>query len=198
MKIHSITPLFFAGVCAVLFATGSDSLAKEVYRNASTQSDIGLKGFGPRIGFVDADGAYDETAEVGLVFDFGEFVPQLHWDGSISFWSTGRDFYYNNDRDNRYNWKLRDLALRSGVNYHFLVGEWVPYVGGGLGLHFYSWDYNNAPFYSNNSDTKVGFYIDGGISHRFSDGWTGKMQLQLDYADLDQTALLFDFIYHIQ
>ena len=99
----------------------------------------------------------DGTVEFGVALEFGEFVRQLHWDGSVSFWSTGRDYqYYYENHYHKYSWTLRDFVLRSGVNYHFLEGEWVPYAGGGLGLHFYSWDYSGAPNYNNTSDTKLG------------------------------------------
>ena len=182
----------FVGACIVLSAFCTE---------ASAESNLGFKGIGPRIGYVDPDGPYDGTVEFGVAFEFGEFARQLHWDGSVSFWSTGRDYpYWDNSRNNwyRYNWKLRDFVLRSGVNYHFLEGEWVPYAGGGLGLHFYSWDYNHAPYYNNNSDSKLGAYIDGGIEHEFSENWTGQMQLQFDFADPDQTALLLNFIYRLK
>lgn len=168
---------------------------------ASAKSDIGFKGIGPRIGYVDPEGGLDGTVEFGVAFEFGEFVRQLHWDGSVSFWSSGRDWQYPHGDFHKYNWTLRDFVLRSGVNYHFLEGEWVPYAGGGLGLHFYSWDYAGPPDYlgyPNANDTELGLYIDGGIEHKFSETWTGQLQLQLDFADPDQTALLFNLIYRLR
>jgi hypothetical protein len=179
-------------VSCVLFSAGAAV--------AATKSDIGFKGIGPRLGYVDPEGELDGTAEFGLAFEFGEFVPQLHWDGSVNFWSTGRNYPYYDNHHNyfRYNWTLRDFVLRSGVNYHFLEGAWIPYAGGGLGLHFYSWDYNGAPYYNNTSDTKLALYIDGGIEHQFSKAWTGQMQLQFDFANPDQTALLFNLIYRLK
>ena len=117
----------------------------------------------------------------------------------MSFWSSGRNYrYYHDDRYDKYDWTLRDFVLRSGVNYHFVEGEWVPYAGGGLGLHFYSWDYSGAPYYNNANDTKIGLYIDGGLEHQFSANWTGQMQLQFDFAEPDQTALLFNLIYRLK
>jgi hypothetical protein len=187
MKALSIFVMAFAFI--LISACGAD---------AANKSNIGFKGIGPRLGFVDPEGVLDGTAEFGVVFEFGEFVPQLHWDGSVSFWSSGRNYYDNHHNDYRYNWKLRDFVLRSGVNYHFLKGEWVPYAGGGLGLHFFSWDYSGAPDYSNTSDTKLGLYIDGGIEHEFNEKWTGQMQLQFDFASPDQTALLFNLIYRLK
>ena len=163
---------------------------------ASAKSDIGFKGIGPRIGYVDPEGSLDGTVEFGAAFEFGEFVRQLHWDGSVSFWSSGRNYQYPGG--NRYDWSLRDFVLRSGVNYHFLEGEWVPYAGGGLGLHFFSWDYRGAPTYNNNTDNKLGVYIDGGVEHAFNEKWVGQLQIQLDFANPDQTALLFNLIYRLK
>jgi hypothetical protein len=185
-----ITGMIIVG--AMLMLAGSTT--------AFAKSDIGFKGIGPRIGYVDPEGALDGTVEFGVAMEFGEFVKQLHWDGSVSFWSTGQTYkypYWMNDhyyyRD--YNWKLRDLVLRSGVNYHFIEGEWVPYVGGGLGLHFFSWDY--AGYNSNANDTKLGAYIDGGVEHAFSEAWVGQLQLQFDFVSPDQTGLLFNLIYRL-
>jgi len=187
MKLHSALLMVFVGTCIMLSAC---------YTDAAAESDLGFKGIGPRIGYVDPDGPFDGTVEFGVAFEFGELVRRLHWDGSVSFWSTGRDYLFGNDR---YDWKLRDVILRSGVDYHFVEGPWVPYAGGGLGLHFYSWDYNNAPNWANNDDTEFGLYIDGGIEHQFSENWTGQLQLQFDFADpVDQTALLFDLIYRLR
>ncbi len=192
MNIRSVMAMVFVGACVLLSAG---------YTQASDDSNIGMKGIGPRIGYVDPSGALDGTVELGVVFDFGQFVPQLHWDGSVSFWSSGQNYHYYDyphHYDRYYDWTLRDLALRSGVNYHFLEGEWVPYVGGGLAIHFYSWNYNGMPDSPTASDTKVGLYFDGGISHEFNEDWTGQMQIQSDFADPDQTALLFNLIYRLK
>jgi hypothetical protein len=190
MNTRSVMLMVFVGVCILLSAYCTE---------VSAASNIGFKGIGPRIGYVDPEGGLDGTVEFGVAFEFGEFVRQLYWDGSVSFWSTGREYhYYYGDHHDRYNWTLRDFVLRSGVNYHFLEGEWVPYAGGGLGLHFYSWDYSGAPNWANSSDSKFGIYIDGGIEHEFNENWTGQMQLQFDFAEPDQTALLFNLIYRLQ
>jgi hypothetical protein len=192
MNIRSVMVMTFVGACILLSVCWTE---------ASAESDIGFKGWGPRIGYVDPEGTLDGTVELGVAFEFGEFVPQLHWDGSISFWSSGRNYpYWDNGHHywRYYDWTLRDLVLRSGVNYYFTEGEWIPYAGGGLGLHFYSWDYNDYPDHPSSSDTEFGIYIDGGIAHEFNESWTGQMQLQLDFADPDQTALLFNLIYRLE
>lgn len=190
MKTRTTLVMVFVGACFLLSACGMEAYAS---------SDIGFKGIGPRLGYVDPEGGFDGTVEFGVAFEFGEFVPQLHWDGSVSYWSTGHEWeYYDGNSYRKYDWSLSDFVLRSGVNYHFLEGEWVPYAGGGLGLHFYSWDYSGTPSRGNSSDAEFGFYIDGGIQRTFSEKWLGQLQLQFDFADPDQTALLFNLIYRLQ
>ena len=159
---------------------------------ASAESNIGFKAIGPRLGVVDPGNDLDGAVEFGAAMEFGEFVRQLHWNGSLSFWSTGREYRYFNDR---YDWTLRDIIVRTGVAYHSIEGDWEPYAGGGLGLHFYSWDYSNAPNYSNSDDSKLGLYVDGGVEHQIAERWTGQLQVQLDFADPDQTALMFNLLY---
>jgi len=185
MNIRSIMVTVLAGGCILLSACCTQ---------ASAASNMGLKAIGLKVGYVDPEGALDGTVEFGAQAEFGEFVKQLHWDGSISYWSTGRDVSYGN---HNYNWNLSDLIFRTGVGYDFLRGPWEPFVGGGLGLHFYSWDYSGSPNYSNANDTKLGLYIDGGIEHEFNARWTGEMQLQFDFADTDQTALMFHLLYNL-
>lgn len=186
------------GACLMLTAFSANALTRSD-KTVHYGSDIGFKGWGPRLAFVDPEGPFAGTAEVGVVFDFGEFIPQLRWDGSISAWSSGRRYqYYNNNRYENYDWTVRDFILRTGVNYRLIEGAWVPYVGGGIGVHFYSWDYNRSPYYSNSSESKIGIYLDGGIEHQFSDSWKGQMQLQGDTGDFDQTSLIFSLIYRIE
>lgn len=190
MNSRSIIVMIFIGACILLSTCCTI---------ASAESSLGFRGIGVRIGYVAPEGDLDGNVEFGVAFEFGEFVRHLYWDGSVSFWSTGRDYqYYTGSQYDKYNWSLRDLVLRSGVDYHFFEGPWAPYVGGGLGLHFYSWDYSGAPHYNNTSDSKFGLYVDGGIERKFSENWSGQLQVQFDFADPDQTALLFDLIYHIR
>ena len=49
-------------------------------------SDIGLKAIGPRLGFIDPEGAFDGGLNFGVDFGLGTFVDQLYWDASVEFW----------------------------------------------------------------------------------------------------------------
>ncbi|MBI5058603.1 outer membrane beta-barrel protein [candidate division KSB1 bacterium] len=160
----------------------------------AAQPDIGFKGIGPRLGYVDPESGLDGALEFGVDFQLGEWAPQLKWDASLSYWSSTQEWGW---AGRAYDWSLNDLAIRTGVNYHFLQGDWEPYAGGGLGLHLYSWDYAGSPTYTDKDDSELGFYIDGGIHHQFNKQWSGQAQLQFDFADVDQTAILLQAIYHL-
>jgi opacity protein-like surface antigen len=204
MNNLSLKALVFIGAYLLISTCSTQTFAEVTYKHSESHSDLGFKGIGPRIGFVNPSESLDGTAEFGVAFEFGEFVPQLHWDGSVSFWSTGRNYryYYMNHGGNyvydEYDWALRDVILRTGVNYHFIEGPLVPYLGAGLAMHFFSWDYKGQPYLSNTSDSKFGLYIDGGVEHQFNENWTGQVQLQADFVSPDQTALLFNLIYHLE
>lgn len=157
------------------------------------QSDIGFKGIGGRLGYVDPEGSWDGTISFGVVADLGTFVRQLHWDAAITYWASSQDYKY--PPYGSYSWSISDFAIRSGVKYPFIEGPWEPYAGGGLGLHFFSWD-NKWHGYSHDADeTDFGLYIVGGVEHRFNTRWKGSAELQLDFADWDQTNVQINLIH---
>jgi opacity protein-like surface antigen len=141
----------------------------------------------------------DATFTFGAVADLGTFIPELHWDASVQYWSTGYE-------QSTWDWSWSDIAIKSTVRYLFPIeGNIKPYAGAGLGIHLYSWDYD-YPGYSyggytfpggsfSDSDTEFGFHILGGAEFKLSPKW--KLQTELEYgsADLDQFAIVANFIY---
>jgi hypothetical protein len=162
---------------------------------ASHGTDIGFKGIGGHVGFVDPEW-YGSTVTLGAVADLGTFVPQLHWDASLSWWSSSYDYWPG------YSATLSDIVLRSGVKYHFIQGEWEPYAGGGLGLHFYSTSVETPHggtyyAYHGSDDTDFGFYLVGGVAHPFTNQLTGTGEVQLDFEDVDLFTIQFGLIYQL-
>ncbi len=157
-------------------------------------ADIGLKGIGGRVGYVDPESSLDGTIEFGLLMELGEFTDNLMWEACASYWSSGQDWSY---AGRNYEWSVSDFAIRTGVNYHFLEGEFEPFAGGGVGVHFFSWDYAGYSGPVDNSDSDFGLYVDGGAEYKFSSQWHGEAMLRFDLADPDQTGLLFSFVYQL-
>ena len=114
---------------------------------------LGLQGFGARIGFVDPEGA-SSTLGLGLHVDAGEFVKNVHLMPLVEYWKVGVSGV-----------DLSDLSLGMDVNLDFPVegGRFIPYAGGGLGLHFLKAD---SPGFGSASDTKLGLNLQGGIKNQ--------------------------------
>jgi hypothetical protein len=161
---------------------------------ALAQSDLGLKAIGGRLGYVDPESEYKGTFTIGAVADFGTIIPKLHWDGAVTYWKSTLDWGW---AGTAYDVSLTDIALRSGVKYMFLEGDWQPYAGGGLGLHFFSSDVSGpySAYWSGASDTKFEFYIAGGVSHPLTDKLVGSAELQFDIGDVDQTNIQINIMY---
>jgi hypothetical protein len=157
---------------------------------AAAATDVGFKGIGGRLAYVDPEGGWDGTIGFGAVADLGEWIPQLHWDASLLYWSTSTDFYYGSV-------SLRDIGLRSSVKYHFVKGPWEPYAGGGIGIHMYNFSYDNkfGYYFADNSDTQFGIQVLGGVEHQFNPNWKGSAEVEFDFADEGQTLLQVNVIY---
>lgn len=155
---------------------------------AFAQTDVGFKGIGGRLGYVDPDGP-DGTILFGVVADLGEWVQQLHWDASITYWSSGEDLGAGWDAS----WS--DLAIRSTVAYHFVEGPWEPYAGGGLGIHMLSAQVDSPYGSADDSESEFSFLIRGGVSHEFNAKWKGQGELTFDFGDAEQMCLQVNVIY---
>ncbi len=162
---------------------------------ASAKSDIGLKGIGLKVGYLMPEDPLDATITFGAVADLGTFIPELHWDASVQYWSTGYD-------ESSWDRSWSDIAIKSTVRYLFPVqGNIKPYAGGGLGIHFYhsEWDvpsgYQTWGVSTSTSDTEFGIHVLGGAQFALAPKW--KLQTELEYcsADLDQFTIGANIIY---
>ncbi|MGH7680951.1 MAG: hypothetical protein ACRENN_03085 [Candidatus Eiseniibacteriota bacterium] len=101
-----------------------------------------LWGIGPRIGSVDPDGM-DQALTVGVHFDLQESGSRIHLIPNVMYW----------DQDG-----LADINPNMDAMYHFgSAGSVSPYLGAGVGLHFYSSDGPTDP----GTDPSANFF--GGV-----------------------------------
>jgi opacity protein-like surface antigen len=136
------------------------SLAQSSTSTSSQSSQnvgLGIKGLGGTVGFVDPEGA-SSTVSLGLFVDAGTIAPSLHVKPYMQYWSVGAS-------SGGYDINKSDLAFALDLNYDFPIqgSRVTPYLGTGLGLHFFDTD-ASVPGGTNTSDTKVGIDLQGGIT----------------------------------
>ncbi|MBU1636210.1 porin family protein, partial [bacterium] len=159
------------------------------FSSAYAESDIGFKGIAGRLGYVDIDN-WDGTFNIGVAADLGTWMENLKWDASIEYWSSSESAY-------GFDLSISDIALRSGVLYEFMQDKFRPRAGGGLAFHMISWEWA-VPTWgttgwstADDSETKFGFYLQGGVETDLSDKLKGAADLRLDMVeDADQTHIM--------
>ncbi len=153
---------------------------------AAETHGLGFQGLGARIGFVDPEGA-SSTVALGIHVDGGEFVRHVHLMPMAEYWSVG---VAGSD--------IKDFTLGMDVNVDFPVegGRVIPYAGGGLGLHFVSFDVPPG-FIGDNSDTKLGLNMQGGIRNQVMPnlGIFGELKYSF-VSDVNQLKIMGGFTYN--
>ena len=176
MKMHS----FWLGLMLVVVSS-----------SVFAGPNIGLKGIGGRLGYVDPEGG-DGTFTLGAVADMGTWTENLPWEIALTYWGTGENV-------GLYEWNYTNIAIRITVDYMFEVGKnMYVYPGAGLGINIYSFDWKgpNGTKYDD-SETDLTLMVLGGFQFPISDKWHGQTELQFDIGDPDQTTVQFDFIYEL-
>lgn len=155
---------------------------------ARAATDIGFKGIGPRFGLIARSIFGDVPIEFGVNCELGTLAKQLHWDATATYWNVGRYYRYSSSD---FGLNTGDIALHSGVNYHFFKGVVEPYAGGGLGLHFRSWDYATYDFQPfSKSDAKVNLYINSGIQFKFGEKIFEDLIVRAEVSDPQQLTFI--------
>lgn len=180
-----------AGLLSGLAALVAFTMASPVFAQQADQTGgLGLKGLGVRIGLTDPEGG-SSALMYGVHLDAGELVNHVHLVPSVEYWNVGNDVaQYNSD--------LSDLAFRLGVNFDFPLQDqrMVPYLGGGIGLHRFSFD-TNVPGVDSSSDTKFGIDIQGGARNQFTPNLSLFGELGYSFvSDANQLRLLGGLTYH--
>lgn len=173
---------------ALLVAAGLACFSAPASAATSTTESkgLGFQGLGARIGFVDPEGT-SSTVALGIHVDAGEFVQHVHIMPLAEYWKVGVSGV-----------DVSDLNIGSDVNVDFPVegGRVIPYAGGGLGLHFVKAD---DPFIAgaSNSDTKLGFNIQGGIRNQAMPnlGIFGEVKYSF-VSDFNQLKIMGGFTYN--
>ncbi len=140
------------GLCCAL----SPAFAQHAQTAAQNEVGLGFKGLGASIGLVDPEDASSALAR-GIHVDAGQIVKNVHLIPNMQYWSVGTDI-------GAYSADVKDLAFAADVNVDFPLqgGRFTPYLGGGLGLNFLSFD-TSVPNVPSSNDTKLGLNVLGGM-----------------------------------
>lgn len=163
-------------------------------QNAWSQSNIGLARLGGDVAMVDPESA-GSTLGLGMVADLGTISPHVRLSSRLGYWSKSEGAYGMEA-------SIRDISLGTLVTYEIPVTspKVQPYVGGGLGLHFFRSEVTVAdvdlgggliiPGYTaSDSATKLGLDLGGGVSTPLSPGTSLFGEFWWTAADIDQVSL---------
>ena len=130
---------------------------------AMAQSDLGLKRIGGAIGIVDPEGL-GTTFSLGVFADHGTVTPNISLESRLDYWGQS-DAYFGTETS------FRDIALGVRGKYNFETSnpKLRPFLGAGLGLHFFKSEVTVPPPFgpgtvAEGSATELGVDLGGGIS----------------------------------
>ena len=111
-------------ICLVLVCCASAGTAR-------AEADLGFKGAGGRLSYVDADVGH--TLGFGAFLELGEVTPDWALQFNLSYWSTTRQ---GEGAVPDLTTDLLTVEADLRYMFHHESPRFRPYAGGGLGLHF--------------------------------------------------------------
>jgi len=164
---------------------------------SAASAKIGFMSIGGRVGYVKPEDPIDGTFGVGVVADLGTIVEAVGLEAGVDYWSKSYDSsFMGSDAE----WTYSDLMI--GVTAKYMIptqGSVMPYVGGGLALHMFSWEYT-CDYYDfwgedlieetcDDSETDIGFHAVGGIKTALSPNLHGGIEARYAIADPDHFGI---------
>lgn len=143
--------------------------------HAGSESDVGFRGWGPRVGLsVDPD--------------------QIHFGAHVDFGNFARHVRFQPNAEVGFGDNVTLVALNIEAVYRFQSrwDVWTPYVGGGPGLNFGRWHeshWNGNAKGHDNSFSEVGFSIVGGVERGLRNGDRFFGEAKLGFADSPELKL---------
>jgi opacity protein-like surface antigen len=147
---------------------------------AEPESDIGFRGWGPRVGL----SINPDQVHFGAHLDFGMLAHRVRFQPNVEL-----GFGDNVDL----------FTLNAEAAYRFVENwdVWSPYLGGGLGANIRRYDSNRFPDNHDNSDTQLGVNFLAGIEKGLSDGDRFFIEAKLSLNDVpDLKATVGWTFYH--
>ena len=170
---------------------------------ASAQANLGFKGVGLRVGYVNPENI-DATFAFGVFTDLGTFHPNVSFETYMNYWSKSMDEGSFGEVS------FRDIVVGAKAQYMFNLAnpKIRPFVGAGLSLHFLHGEASvptmtygtiTIPGTSiDTSDTKLGLDFGGGLRAGLSDtvDFVGEAGFSL-VSDINQFGISAGVLFHI-
>jgi len=137
-----------------------------VASTAAAQADLGMRGMGFRIGYVNPEDV-DGTVGFAVFADMGTIVPNLMIEPNIGFWTSSEDIFGTKV-------SFRDIVVGGRGKYLFEIqnSKIRPFLGGGLGLHFLHAEVSSTGFPTiEDSEVRLGFDFGGGVYFPINPSW---------------------------
>jgi hypothetical protein len=147
-----------------------------VQARADSSSDVGYRGWGPRVGLsVDPD-----QVHFGAHFDYGNFAEHVRFQPNVELGLSDH---------------LKLFTINAEAAYRFSEkwDVWTPYLGGGLGANIKSYDNGHDDW----SNTDIGVNLLGGIEKGLDNGDRFFIEAKLSLNDVpDLKATIGWTFYH--
>jgi len=161
--------LLVLAIFVFCIASSQNALANPAKTNKSTKpaktarphreanSGLGLNRLGLEAGLVDPEAA-GSTIGFGAFADLGNLARDVRLSSHLGYWSKSENAFGAEA-------SVRDISLGARARYMFHVSSptFQPYVGTGLGLHFFHMKAGVPGFIVQDSATKLGLDLGGGV-----------------------------------
>jgi len=172
-------------------ATKTTKATKSVKANRGDHSGLGFKGIGFDAGLVDPEGA-SSTIGFGAFADLGNIAPDVRLSSHLGYWNKSENEFGAEA-------SVRDISIGARARYMFHVSspKVQPYAGAGLGLHFFHTKAEFGGFSAEDSATKLGLDLGGGVATPVSPKTDLFGELWYTVADLNQFAMKAGFSFRL-
>ena len=170
---------------------------------SAASAKIGFMGIGGRVGYLKPEDPIDGTFGVGVMVDLGTIVPALGLEAGVDYWSKTYDYgYMGADAE----WTYSDIMIGATAKYMIPTqGSVMPYVGGGLAVHMFKWEWT-CDYYDywgedlieetcDDSQTDIGFHAVGGVDMALSPNLRGGIEGRYAIADPDHFGIFGKITY---
>ena len=151
--------------------------------HASAQSGMGLKAIGARVAFVNPEDL-DGTIGFGAFADLGTITTNIGLEARADYWSQSEEVATVKS-------SVHDIAVGGRGKYMFELPNTSirPFIGSGLSVHFLNakvTDSSNPSMDADDSQTKFGLDLGGGIATRLTEQVDFRTEAWYVVSEMDQ------------